>query len=163
MTKTYGTKYDEVKNLGVTEIAKRMRADIKRAKADGLLPTRWNYSVTTDKFSGGASIEVRVRDCADAWVAQDDSLCYQYAYCTLGMHARHCPAAEHLTDEAEAALAVLKQIHGSYNYDGSDVITDYFDVNYYGSAQVESLWDAQFRAREKARKAAAKAAREVAA
>ena len=32
---------------------------------------------------------------------------------------------------------VIKDIHDAYNYDGSEVQFDYFDVNYYGQAEVE--------------------------
>ncbi|MFD8509670.1 hypothetical protein ACFV27_00790 [Streptomyces antimycoticus] len=36
------------------------------------------------------------------------------------------------TPALEALAQALKTIHRAYNYDGSDISTDYFDVNYYG-------------------------------
>ena len=150
----YGYRYDEVRDLTTTEIAKRIRADIKVAKSEGLLPKNWKYSVRSRYFSGGSSIDVEVRDCADAWIAQDDSKCVGYDYCHVGpdysSHLRNCPAAEHLTDDAEAAKMTLERIHNAYNFDDNDIMIDYFHVNYYGIVEVERPDQADYRARSKA-------------
>jgi hypothetical protein len=34
-------------------------------------------------------------------------------------------------------------------------MTDYYDVNYYGHVEIESEWSADWRARQKAKKASA--------
>lgn len=135
----YGSKYHE-SNQGVymptAEIAKLIRADIKAAINDGKLPGKVsNYSVRSENFSGGRAIRVLVRDLEGMWKSR--------------------PADEHdsysrevLTDEGERILKVLKEIHASYNYDGSEVQYDYFNVNYYGQVEIESLWSQNFRRRE---------------
>jgi hypothetical protein len=53
-----GKKYEA--GLDVTEIAKRMRADIKQAIADGEIPEGVKARVRTPRFAGGQSIDIRV-------------------------------------------------------------------------------------------------------
>lgn len=169
--RSYGYKYEEGGKLDTAAIAKLIRGEIKTAVREGLLPERWSYSVKTDRFAGGSSIDVKVKDCADAWMP-----CPGYRVGTRrdfadgGWVASGCPdpwckaggehkdkpgAQEHdvLTEEALAAKMTLERIHGAYNHDGSDVMTDYFDVNYYGLVDFQSPQAARWEAEEKARKA----------
>ena len=46
----------------------------------------------------------------------------------------HCPR---YTPEVVDALAKLNAIHASYNYDNSDIMTDYFNVRFYGNAVID--------------------------
>lgn len=155
--RSYGYRYEEVRDLTTVDIAKRIRADIKQAKAEGLLPTRWTYSVRTDH---GTSIDVEVRDCPDAWRPCDGS-CH-YDRCSVrNPDGRYAEPHNVLTDEAEAAKMTLERIHGAYNYDGSEVQVDYFDVRYYGHVEFEDARAYDFRMREKARLEARKANREA--
>jgi hypothetical protein len=154
----YGRRYAEQEGLSTTDIAKLIRADVKTAVKAGLLPSRWKYSVRTEYFAGGSSIDVRVRGCDDAWVECDgfapDS---KETLPNGGVVGRSCgnvwckahndPQYAHaatahkvLSDEAFAAKKALKAIHDSYNHDGSDSMVDYFDVNYYGSVDFDGLW-----------------------
>ena len=156
----YGYRYDEVRDLTTPEIAKRIRADVKQAVGEVLLPSRWAYSVRTDH---GTSIDVEVRDCADAWKPCDGGQGCNNVWCS----ARNDPAYAHgaqphdvLTDEAEAARITLKRIHSAYNHDGSEIQTDYFDVRYYGGVSFEDAHSADFRKREAERLAAKKNARQ---
>jgi hypothetical protein len=162
----YGYRYDETKDLSTTEIAKRIREDIKVAKSEGLLPTRWAYSVRSAYFSGGSSIDVTVRDCADAWVECDGGQNCHNVWCSARRdpaYAAHASAHQVLSDEAAAAKITLERIHNAYNHDGSEIQVDYFDVNYYGQVSFEDACRAESRAAEKARLADRKAAREQAA
>lgn len=143
--RTYGHQYD--RELSTTEIAKRIRADIKTAIAEGLLPgAPVRYSVQSRYFSGGSSIDVTVKGWADAW--------------TDG--TRNGFDAQVLVPDAEAAKMTLDRITGAYNHDGSDAMTDYYDVNFYGHVAFESASSAEFRASEKARLAQRKADRTAA-
>ena len=136
----YGYKYDEAKNLSVVDIAKLMRADVKQAKAHGLLGKDVKVSIRTERFAGGAAINI-VITMPDAWIAQDDSKCAVGSMCEgMGWHHNRCDAAAHLSDEAEAAKMTVQRIHDAYNHDGSDAQIDYFDVNYYGSVTVDGLY-----------------------
>jgi hypothetical protein len=167
--RSYGYKYEEGGKLDTAAIAKLIRRDIKTAIREGMLPDRWKYSVTIDRFAGGSSIDVRVKDCADAWMA-----CPGYRIGTRhdlpsgGYTATACGrpdcTGEHmvLTQEAEVAKMTLQRIHFAYNHDGSDSMIDYFDVNYYGHVDFQSRESARWEAEHRAEKAAAKAAREAA-
>lgn len=162
--RSYGYRYAELgDHPSAAEIAKAIRADIKQAQTEGLLPTRWTYSVRSDSFSGGKSVDVEVRDCPDAYVLCDGGTGCRNVWCA----ARNDPQYAHgagphhvLTEEAEAAKMTLKRIHDAYNHDGSEIQTDYFDVRYYGIVDFESVESGDFRRREKERLAAKKAARE---
>lgn len=174
--RSYGYRYDEPdKYARNPEIAKRIRADIKQAVTEGLLPAHWTYSVRSDSLA----IDLDVRDCPDAWQPCDGTVpgtrrTYPDGSSTatgcpdVWCAARNDPAYAHaakphdvLTEEARVAKMTLERIHGAYNHDGSEVMTDYFDVRYYGHVSFEDASSADFRAREKTRLAAKKAARET--
>lgn len=168
--RTYGYRYREQDGLSTAQIAKLIRADIKTAINEGLLPERWRYSVRSERFAGGTSIDITVRDCADAWTECDGTAnggltgCRNPWCAAGGIHKDKPGASAHdvLTDEAQAAKITLERIHGAYNHDGSDSMVDYFDVNYYGQVDFESADSARFRAREQARKAERRAALDAA-
>ncbi|WP_327391342.1 hypothetical protein OG728_38330 (plasmid) [Streptomyces microflavus] len=142
----YGARYEEVKHLSTTEIAKRIRADIKLARkveaklgkatgtevalADSLtalatMPTQVKVSVRTDYFSGGSAIRVNVYNLPEkgwGYVQERD----------MWGKPRWVPGPE-----LSAILAALEAIHGAYNFDGSDPMVDYHHVNYYGQVEVD--------------------------
>lgn len=174
-TRTEGYKYDEQKGMSVADIAKLMRRDIKAAIADGLLPgTPVKYSVRIQTYSGGASINIEAQGWAGAWEDCDGyhghearvsgmgrELCPNY-FCApaLAMCGEERPGAEvhqRLAADADAAKMTLERIHGAYNHDGSDTMTDYFDVNYYGGVSFETARAAARRADEAAQRAAKRA------
>ena len=154
----YGHKYQEQQGLSTTEIAKLIRADIKQAIKEGLLPDRWKYSVKSRSFAGGSSIDVRVRDCADGWIECEGHVPgSKQMLPNGGWTALNCPnvwcsarndpeyahaATPHkvLGEEARVAKMTLQRIHDSYNHDGSDAMTDYFDVNFYGTVDFDGGW-----------------------
>jgi hypothetical protein len=122
---TYGSKYQQ--GLDTAEIAKLIRADIKAAIAAGELP-RATYSVKISRYSGGSSIHVKISGVPfpvlNAERARRDAL-EPYVY-----HAYELPLR---TAEAEALLTTVELIVASYNYDGSDIQSDYFNVNFHSS------------------------------
>ncbi len=157
--RSYGYRYDEAKNASATDIAKLIRRDIKQAQEEGLLSSNWSYSVRSDSNS----IDLEVRDCADAWRECDGRNCHN-VWCAARNDPQYAHAAElHdvLTEDAEAAKVTLKRIHDAYNHDGSELQTDYFDVRYYGGVSFEDAHSADFRKRETERLAAKKTARQT--
>lgn len=153
--RAYGYQYEKQQGMTNTEIAKLIREDIKTAIREGLLPAHWKYSVRSRSFAGGCSIDVRIKNCADAWQACDGTKPGSKHYYPDGTwvatgcpdvwcKARALPEYAHaarthyvLTPEAMAANMTLERIHGAYNHDGSDIMTDYFDVNYYGTVDFQ--------------------------
>ncbi len=142
----YGARYEQVKKLSTTEIAKLIRADIKLARkvetklgtatgaeiamVDSLaalatMPKCIKVSVRSEYFSGGSAIRVRVYNLPEkgwGYVRETDR---------WGQPQR-VPGPE-----LSAILTALKEIHGAYNFDGSDAMVDYYHVNYYGQVEVD--------------------------
>jgi hypothetical protein len=137
--KVYGPKYEASKNLaGGVEIAKLVRADIKAAVKAGTLP-KGKYSVKSD-FK---SIDVKVSDL-NITVYSEAALTSPgrvYVY-------------ELYSERMAAALKTLREIHGAYNYDGSDLASDYFNVRYYGDVSLDWKWAEEKLASEKLARAA---------
>lgn len=134
-TRSYGAKYDKTTYRTYAEIAKLMRADIKLARKIGIkaaesgslalpdpiadAPAAIKFSVRIETFSGGGAIDITIKNIPEGW-----------GYTTgINERGREC----YMPTPALAALAdELRAIHWAYNYNGSDPMTDYFDVNYYG-------------------------------
>lgn len=135
--RVYGSKYEQVRNMTLPEIAKLMREDVKLARklgqgegavgavairnALGAMPREVKVSITSEYFSGGGAIRIRVKNIPADWgfVMEPDR------YRPEVMVSVPSPAFA-------AALDQLREIHRAYNYDGSDAMVDHFDVNYYG-------------------------------
>lgn len=129
--KTFGAKYEATKNLATVEIAKLIRADIKAAIEAGTLP-RGKYSVRSSHGSG-RSIDVRIQNLEGVRLLSVEWVRWR------AEHEDHeTPPAGFVrySAVAQAAVDTLKAIHWSYNYDGSDSQTDYFNVRYYGDASI---------------------------
>lgn len=108
--KTYGAKYEETKDLNRTEIAKLIRADLKEA-----FP---GFKWAVRKSARGSSIYVAVTEApADLVVEHEVSDHY-------GKNMRYTPAALEVIEKAKAIV-------DAYNYDGSDIQSDYFNVRFY--------------------------------
>lgn len=163
-TRSYGYKYPD-KFLSAAEIAKLMRADIKEAVKFGLLPgAPVKYSVRVHNYAGGRSINIDVRGWTDAWVDCEGWVwregrrehCHN-VWCKAAGEHKDLPGAEvHqvLSEEASVAQMTLQRIHDAYNHDGSDSMTDFFDVSYYGQVNFETARQAEFREQEAAKRAA---------
>lgn len=131
--RSYGPKYNDLGEgwVDVAVIAKAVRADIKAAVKVGDIP-KAKYSVRLSRFSGGQSIDVTISD--------------------LPFKARETRAhpyggtGQFLTAEADAVHGKVDAILNAYNHDGSDAMTDYFDVRYYGHTVVDAPYDAEVAA-----------------
>lgn len=144
---TYGSKYGATKDMRRSELAKLMRADIKAAKAAGELPADLTVSVKTREYSGGGSIDMYITGPARL---------YNPLYLLWHADTRNTNIfvpghlLPRLTPEGDAALETLKKIHFSYNYDGSEIQVDYFNVRYYGHPQMS--WELEREAITEAQK-----------
>ena len=165
----YGEKYNQLGGYqSAAEIAKLMRGDIKDLIAKGELPGKAaNYSVRVHNYSGGRAIYIEARDLDGLWETCDGikrgskhefegggfvaTSCNNYAH-------DHGESHERLSEEGDRIQSILEKVHRAYNYDGSEVMVDYFDVNYYGNASIEDAWDRKWRLSQKAKKDAKKAA-----
>lgn len=146
----YGSNYDS--KLSTKEIAALIRAEIKRRVKANELP-EWKYSVRYRSFAGGTAIDVVATSphptmlCQPGYYfASKDAdrdvelpIDGQWRPCRIRAGESWHVArkdVEHTT--VTFVRQQLQALMDSYNHDGSDIMTDYFDVNFYGHANVEA-------------------------
>ena len=116
---TIGSKYQEVKNLSIKEIAKLVRKDLKQFN-------NCKFSVISDRNS----ITVYLMDLSlDKLTINDD-------YKTAG--AKFVVFQKDFRNK-------LKEILDQYNYNNSEIMTDYFDVNFYSFIYINDKLEQKFR------------------
>ena len=157
-----GSRYNG--SMSTTEIAKTIRMYCKEK-----YPT-WKFSVTTEYFSGGSSIDISVMAapeqifdldaCRKAYAEQleNEKMGY-YGGRGLGMDIERMLADDkmhwqiHRVGEhdkkyfTEYGFSVIQDVYAfmqSYNYDDSDSMIDYFSCNFYGSFNI-GKWNKGFR------------------
>lgn len=158
--RTYGTNYQEGRD--VKDDAALIRSQIKGWVKDGTLPD-WSYRVRISRYSMGQSIDVTatspratllmepgfVRAPKDRdWLVrvpvprshstgerQLDSVWMSLRLAPGDMHEVRWVDAQ--TDEAKAVYDRLDGLVQSFNHDGSDIMTDYFDVKFYGHVTLD--------------------------
>ena len=99
------------------EVAVDIRRDLKSAQESGQLPAGLKFGVKMG--SGGNSITVTVKGISNPRVRDD-----------LGRDVT--------SPEAKAVYDKVDRITNAYNRDNSDMMTDYFDTDYYGFVNIES-------------------------
>ena len=136
-----GIKYDA--GLNIVEVAKRVRKAIKDNHPD------IKASVTTKRFSGGQSLDVRITGCPFPIVNPSR----HEAERTRIVHEYEDPR---FTEPASKLLKDLESLVNQWNRDLSDTMTDYFNVKFYEHvffdweieeaerAQLDALLDAGF-------------------
>jgi hypothetical protein len=131
----YGAKYEAGRFLSATELAAQIRADIKLARKLGKKPAKpgeikiadpigdapadFRFFVKKQSYSGGRSIYVTVKGVPTDWWTTEK------AY--WDDNVEYVVAGDRLADLGQA----LRDLANAYNYDRSDAMTDYFDVNFY--------------------------------
>lgn len=138
---SYSDKYE--KDLNITEIAKRLRAEIRiTVKADKL--PKCKYSVRISRFSGGQSLSVTVSDTPfPVHNRRYLELEHQINY---GFHNRQevndlyakKNVMQRWTQEAIDLIKTLEVMADQWNYDGSETQVDYFNVNYYKNVNYDA-------------------------
>lgn len=125
-----GTKYEATRGLGSADIAARIRADIKAAQKAGTVPPGLKISVRKHSYSGGYSIDVRVTALPPSFTIYNPDYLRHEKEHERGAFVPFY--GDRLSPEWKAAKAALEALHGAYNRDNSDSMSDYFDVRYYG-------------------------------
>jgi hypothetical protein len=129
-----GSRYE--RSLDITDIAKRIRKEIKTLVANGQLP-KGKYSVRTDRYSGGQSLSLKLGAVDPA---------FKFLNPERVMEEQRRPhdiiPLEHFprfTPEGTQAMEILEALVASYNYDRSDTQADFFSVNFYANVSLD--WD----------------------
>lgn len=134
---TFGSKYES--NMGTVEIARAIRADLKACGAlpsstPMHLPKGLKVSVRTSFYSGGSSIDLNVT-ASPVELLNPASLMFSAVF----PHERN-EFPQH-SKEGARILAVLERVAGQYNFDKSDIMSDYFHVNFYSHVGVQ--WEVE--------------------
>lgn len=127
--KTYGSKYDA--NLSVKEIAAIVRGEIKAAVKAGTLP-KGKYSVRKEHHN---SIRVEIApegEVFDARYLADED----YIRGPMIMDGDKMIRPSRYVPVVAAAVKTVEAMLWAYNYDGSDIQSDYFNVNFYSNVTV---------------------------
>lgn len=131
----YGEKYTDTRSLPLTDVAKMIRAEVKLSRkiakmtaapgavkvADpiGDAPAAIKVSVRTRH---GHAIDVRLSDIPAEWGWTEEP---NESYVDRRPRKIATPALK-------AFARAIKDVMDAYNYNGSDITTDYFDVRFYG-------------------------------
>lgn len=129
----YGSRYSELgeNSYDNTLIAKNIRTDIKNAIKAGDLPQGLKVSV---RKSGGA-INVEVTGLPDGFdLFTPEFLQWERE----GAHLDHRHSPARYNREGSALMAAINRYVDAYNFDKSDRMTDYHNVNYYSFVRVDS-------------------------
>lgn len=133
---TYGSKYN--KDLNIKAIAALVRADIKAAVKDGALPAA-KYSVRLERFSGGRALDVTVSGLPFELLNEERALADHdapRAFSRINLHSVGAMSVERQ----------LERIMAAYNFDGSDIQSDYFHVNFYAHIRFDADESAERKA-----------------
>lgn len=129
--RTYGYLYDA--RRPVKEDAASIRRTIKTLAKAGLLPADWSYSVRYRTFAGGCSIDIQATACRPIYAA-DPAPRGWVRHAESGEFV--VPWKDRLTAEARMVLDTLEDLERAHNHDGSEIQVDYFDVKFYGHAEL---------------------------
>ncbi len=133
MEKVTGTKYD--RSLSIVEIGKLVRKEIKAQYPD------IKASVTTDHFTGGKSLDIVIKSVPFGIMnpMRVEVLRQNRVRGEEGAYPLR-------TDKAEQLLKALDDLVNQWNFDGSDMQSDYFNVNFY--QHVSFAWEMEKAERE---------------
>ena len=132
--RVYGEKYDH--NLTTTEIAKLVRNEITAEVKAGRLP-KGKYSVRSEYFAGGSVIDARISNLDVKAVYNQE---YVEAVAKGEDTARYTFMNEIYTQEVRAVRDRVDAMLRAYNHDGSDSMSDYFDVKFYQHVNFDWSW-----------------------
>lgn len=119
-----GAKYS--RDLSIVDIAKAVRCDIKAAVKSAELPAGLKASVRVSKYSMGQSLTVTIRCAPFAIVSRE-----HVAWALENPDTSFSLGPDYYTEQAKSVVSELERIVADYNYDRSDVLSDYFCVNFY--------------------------------
>jgi hypothetical protein len=123
---SYGSTYDP--NMTTKEIAAEIRKVLRRLTKSKHSPLSGaKVSVRYESFAGGTSIDITLGVPYPVNADDEDD------------NRREGKPWPWLNDQARAAKQIAEGLHGAFNYNGSNTQVDYFNVNYYGSVEVEEL------------------------
>jgi hypothetical protein len=122
----------------VKEIAKTIRQELKKAHPE------CKFSVRIERFAGGAAIDVYLMSGPFLPFTLEGKMHGQVNQYQLSAgYEAYVARFGSLTEEAFNVVASAVEIGNRENWDNSNAMIDYFDVNYYFSIAV-GKWDKKY-------------------
>jgi len=121
--RTYNSNYDS--SLSTTDIAKKVRQEIAKMKKTGDLDKGFKFSIRAEYFSGGSAIRASITAVPEGVEA------YNSEYYDAYNRGESTYAMSRFSAPVKAASEKVLALINSFNYDGSESMVDYFDVNFY--------------------------------
>ncbi len=144
--RVYGAKYDS--NLTAKEIAVKVRGDIKAAVKAGELP-KAKYSVRIGGGSLHSTIDVGISELPASFRLYNEK---RLQWDRENPHKSHHDGGPEVqwihSDEARALCEKVTKMLEAYNHDGSDTLSDYWDVKFYGHVDFGFEWSKAKREQE---------------
>ena len=134
--KVIGSHYTATKDLDIKEVAARIRADIKTAVKTGMLPQGIKASVRISRYSMGQSIDVSIVAFPSLVLRKEYCLATNFGADLWSDEAVAEREKGRFTKQAEDALEVVSKIHGAYNYNNCDSMSDYVSIKYNGGVSI---------------------------
>ena len=128
-TEVIGSKYNQVKDLDIKDIAKLVREDLKKFKD-------CKFSVSIHRYANGRSLIIKLTECSDLNKIQ----IYNSEYCS-----NKPILSNNFQNE-------VKSIIDQYNFDRSHPQSDYFHVNFYHHLWIDN--DLEIKLKEQLKVAA---------
>lgn len=150
--RTYGYLYD--RDRSVKDDAALIRQTIKTMAKAGVLPSDWKYSVRYRTASMMRAIDITASSPRPIWLmtpgfvraAKDRDRVVRVPIMGEMRPLRIRAGEQHeiryidvTTAEARAVHDALQELLNACNHDGSDVMTDYFDVKFYGHPTLDTI------------------------
>lgn len=128
----YGSRNPEASWVDVKTVAAAVRVDIKHAQKlssdDPMrLPVCIKVSVKISRYAGGQSLHLKISECPGVKVTNPAWALHAAVF----PHTRQEQHVHRFTKEASRVLEALERITGMYNFDKSDVESDYFNTAFY--------------------------------
>lgn len=142
--RAFGTLYAATKDMSTKDVAAHLRRCVKQAAKDGLISSAYRYSVRHRwaTHSPCIDLDIIVPDALVDMLHEFETAHGRWTSEWCAEQMRDNPKWAPLA-ELRATYLLLTDMHNAYNYDGSDTMTDYFDVRFYGRADImgERRWD----------------------
>lgn len=136
-----GSKYESTKSLRTKEISALIRADIKSAVKAGELPAG-KYSVRTGGTWSARTIDVTFDLGNDFCLFSRANLEWREEHPHESCADAPANIRERYSDECRKVESKIHEIVNQYNYDRSDLMTDYFDCRFYAHVNPAREWAA---------------------
>ena len=141
-----GREYKKNKYLSITEIAKKIRTELKKRFPEA------KFSVRSMSFSGGSSLHITLTSWNRPVFKRPDDIDWSFHYHSYNqtpeelrknyvsgpyknqesqLNQYHIEDNIYLTNSAKRLFKAVKDIVETFNMDDSDSMTDYFNTNFY--------------------------------